>query len=108
MLMVVVGFMMIILIFKKISQLIIKTKKKWRKELIIDEVRGEVYAKFEKEGLCYLKKIDLITGEIVKTYKLEEHKYPTNIKIKNSEAYYFYKDHFNNGVMSLFKQILSE
>ena len=83
-------------------------KKGWRKELIVDEARGEVYARYEKGGLCYLKKIDLATGKIIKSYKLEEHTYPISIKIKNNTAYYLYKDHFNNGAMSLYKQILSE
>ena len=42
--------------FQKNISINYQNQKKWRKELIIDEVRGEVYAKFEKEGLCYLKK----------------------------------------------------
>jgi hypothetical protein len=81
-----------------------KFKKKWDKELIVDKEEGEIYAKFKKDGLCYLKKIDLTTGKIIKSYMLEKHTYPTNIKIRNNTAYYLYKDHYNHGQMSLFKQ----
>jgi glutamine cyclotransferase len=79
-------------------------KKGWRKALIVDKGQGEVYTAFEKNGLSYLKKIDLTTGKIIKSYQLEKHTYPTKIKIKNNTAYYLYKDHFNHGQMSLFKQ----
>jgi len=79
-------------------------QKKWAKELILDKEQGDVYAKFEKNGLCYLKKIDLTTGKIIESFKLEKHTYPTNIKIKNNTAYYLYKNHFNHGQMSLYKQ----
>ena len=76
----------------------------WKKELIVDKEQGDVYAKFEKNGLCYLKKIDLTTGKIIESFKLEKHTFPTNIKIRNNTAYYLYKNHFNHGQMSLYKQ----
>ena len=63
----------------------------WKKELIVDKEQGDVYAKFEKNGFCYLKKIDLTTGKIIESFKLEKHTFPTNIKIRNNTAYYLYK-----------------
>jgi hypothetical protein len=76
----------------------------WAKQLIVDEERQEVYAKFEKSGICYLKKIDLKAGSITKSYKLETHTYPTKIKIRDNIAYYLYQDHYNYGQMSVFMQ----
>jgi hypothetical protein len=81
-------------------------QKKWAKQLIVDKEQGAVYARFEKNGFCYLKKIDLTTGKIIERYKLEKHTFPSKIKIKNNTAYYLYKDRFNHGQMSLFKQSL--
>ncbi|MGB0887501.1 MAG: hypothetical protein ACPGSL_05210 [Vicingaceae bacterium] len=78
----------------------------WAKELIVDKEQGEIYAKFEKGGLCYLKKIDLSTGEITDSFKLEKHTFPTKIKVKNNTAYYLYHDRYNHGQMSLYKQSL--
>jgi hypothetical protein len=81
-------------------------KINWTKKLIVDKEQGTVYAKFEKNGFCYLKKIDLQTGKIIESYKLEKQTFPSKIKIKNNTAYYLYKDRFNHGQMSLFKQSL--
>jgi hypothetical protein len=94
------------LVFKKSFFTDYKLQKKWDKELIIDREQGDIYAKFKKNGLCYLKKIDLTTGKIIKSYKLEKHTFPSHIKIKNNTAYYLHKDHYNHGQMSLFKQLL--
>ncbi|PJC62920.1 MAG: hypothetical protein CO022_01935 [Flavobacteriales bacterium CG_4_9_14_0_2_um_filter_32_27] len=79
-------------------------QKGWDKKLIVDSDLGDVYAKFMKEGLCYLNKINLSNGELIISYKLEKHIYPLNIKVKNGIAYYLYEDLFNHGQMSLFKQ----
>ena len=81
-----------------------ESQKGWDKELILDKLKGEVYAKFKKGSMCYLKKIDLQTGKTTESYKLEKHTFPSKIKIKNNIAYYLYKDHYNHGQMSLFKQ----
>jgi len=79
-------------------------KGNWAKEIILDKESGVFYAKFEEKGFCYLKKINLTDGKTIKTYKLGEHVYPLNIKIKNGEAFYLFKDHLNQGQMSLYKQ----
>jgi len=92
------------LLFNRSFYIDYESKKGWDKELILDKLKGEVYAKFKKGSMCYLKKIDLQTGKTTESYKLEKHTFPTKIKINNNIAYYLYKDHYNHGQMSLFKQ----
>jgi CarboxypepD_reg-like domain len=64
--------------------------KEWDRKIIRDEVTGEVYAQFEKDGFYTLKKIDLATGKIVGTYKIGN-QFIKHIHIRNGEVYYVYK-----------------
>jgi len=92
------------LLYKRTFSLDYKDQKKWKNKLIQDEEQEDVYAKFVKGGIVYLKKIDLQTGKIIASFRLDKHTFPTKIKIKNNTAYYLYQDHFNHGQMSLYKQ----
>lgn len=78
----------------------------WAKEIIVNEEKQNAYAKFIKEGIVYLKQINLDNGEIIKTYKLEKHIFPEKIKIKNGYAYYLYREKDMMATKKLYKQQL--
>jgi ACT domain-containing protein len=80
-------------------------EKGFVKELIVDEERENIYAKFNIQGLSYLKRVDVNTGLFVETYKLEQNIYPENIKIKNGYVYYIHKE-INDTYTRLYRQKL--
>ncbi len=64
--------------------------KEWDHQLHQDEVTGEIYARFEKGGFYYLKRIDIKTGKITGTYKIEN-QYPKHIRIRDGNVYYIFR-----------------
>ncbi|MFP5471357.1 MAG: carboxypeptidase-like regulatory domain-containing protein [Bacteroidia bacterium] len=80
-------------------------EKGFVKELIVDEEYQNIYGKVNLNGLSYLKKIDLSTGQFSKTYLLEQNSYPENIKIKSGYAYYLHKER-NETYTRLYRQKL--
>jgi hypothetical protein len=64
--------------------------KEWDHQLHQDEVTGEIYARYEKGGFYYLKKIDILTGKITGTYKIES-QYAKHIRIQNGFVFYIYR-----------------
>jgi hypothetical protein len=81
--------------------------KGFANQLIVDEENQNIYGKINLNGLSYLKKIDLNTGQFSKTYLLEQNTYPENIKIKNGYAYYLYKER-NDTFVRLYRQRLED
>lgn len=67
-----------------------KRKNEWKRELIMDEVTGEIYGVFLKNGYYYLKKINSATGEVVSEKKLF-YQYAEKLKVKDGFVYYTYK-----------------
>ncbi len=64
--------------------------KEWNHQLHQDEVTGEIYARFVKGGFYYLKRIDIKTGKITGTYKIEN-QYPKHIRIRSGNVYYIFR-----------------
>jgi len=62
----------------------------WKKSLIQDHVTGQIYARFEKDGISYLGLIDTKTGEIKERIKLE-YKYVEKIAVHDNFVYYIYR-----------------
>jgi hypothetical protein len=67
-----------------------KNWKDWDRQIHQDEITGELYARFESGGVYTLKKIDIATGKIVGTYKIEI-PWVKHIKIRNGDVYYIYR-----------------
>lgn len=65
-------------------------KSGWEQPLIQDEKNGKVYAMFTRSGYTYLHEIDLVTGIILKSFKLY-YKYVERIKIVNGQVFYIYR-----------------
>ncbi len=65
-------------------------KSGWKKNVIQDKVTEDIYAFFEKDGNCSLKKINLQTGEFEREIKFN-HQYIDKFAIHNYVVYYIYR-----------------
>lgn len=66
-----------------------KNWREWKHEIIIDNVTGNKYALYQKNGFYYLKHVDSNSGKIIATYKLSSQN-AEKIKVKNNYVYYVY------------------
>lgn len=62
----------------------------WKRQLLQDNVSGEIYAFFEKNGICSVRKINMLTGGLGPRIQFE-HKYVDKIAISGNTAYYIYR-----------------
>ena len=67
-----------------------KNWKEWDRSIHQDEITGELYARFESGGMYTLKKIDIATGKIQGSYKIEN-PWVKHIKIRNGDVYYIFR-----------------
>jgi hypothetical protein len=65
-------------------------KSGWRKNLLQDPETKQIYAFFEKDGICSLKWVDTKTGQLGEKMVLE-HKYVDKIAVHGNMAYYIYR-----------------
>ncbi len=77
----------------------------WKREIIQDQVTGQLYARFEKDGNCYIGLIDTKTGEIVERIQLE-FKYVDKIYVHNNFVYYIYRPYESIQKKYLYKEQL--
>ncbi|WP_300660189.1 hypothetical protein [Fluviicola sp.] len=78
----------------------------WKNELIVNEEKTKIYAKYEIDGLATLREIDPSTGKILNTTLLEKHIYPMRIQVRGNYAFYLYKHYLDNSIHYLYKQAL--
>lgn len=62
----------------------------WKRTLLQDGVTGDVYAFFEKAGICSVQKINLKSGELGPKIQFS-HKYVDKLAISGNRAYYIYR-----------------
>jgi hypothetical protein len=62
----------------------------WKRNLLQDEITGDVYAFFEKAGICSVQKINLRTGILGDKIQFD-HKYVDKVAINGGKAYYIYR-----------------
>ena len=80
----------------------------WKSELLINEEKTKLYARYEIDGLTTLRQINPSTGKVMNLDILEKHIYPLRIQIRNNYAYYLYKHYLDNSIHYLYKQPLKE
>lgn len=78
----------------------------WKSELILNEEKTKIYAKYETNGLVTLRQIDPSTGKVLNTTLLEKHIHPMRIQIRNNYAFYIYKHFLDDSIHYLYKQAL--
>jgi len=67
-----------------------KRKNEWKRQLIMDEVNGDIYGVYLRNGYYYLKLISSSSGKIVSEKKLH-FQYVEKLKVKDGFIYYTYK-----------------
>ncbi|MNU52195.1 hypothetical protein D3C71_412010 [compost metagenome] len=80
----------------------------WKNELIPNIEKTQVYARFESDGITYLKKINLTTGKAENEVQIKKHIYPEHIQIREDFIYYIYKDYLDLSMHYIFKQHLTK
>ncbi len=63
---------------------------KWRGKILADEYYRNVYTVFEKNGMVQIRKIDLETGNLTRSYDLP-FPFPEKIQIYKGDAYFLIK-----------------
>jgi hypothetical protein len=64
-----------------------KNWKDWDRKLLQDDITKVIYTVYEKDGVYFLKKINMKTGAIEGSYKLLN-KYPKHLRVRNGYVYY--------------------
>ncbi|MCC6281847.1 MAG: hypothetical protein IT262_14685 [Saprospiraceae bacterium] len=78
--------------------------KGWKKELLKDDVTQAMYAHFAPDGRHELQKIDVSTGNTLKSYPLDEVLYLSHhFKIRDGYLYYLGQENVNIPNYKLFK-----
>ncbi|MBM3164949.1 MAG: hypothetical protein FJZ80_05750 [Bacteroidetes bacterium] len=67
-----------------------KEQNGWKRKILQDAATGALYAVFEKDGITYLGRIDVMNGQIFAKHRIH-HKYVENIRINRGFAYYIYR-----------------
>lgn len=67
-----------------------KNWKEWDRQLHQDEMTGEIYARFEKGGFYVLKKIDIKTGKVTGSFRMQN-QYAKHLRIRDGFVYYIYR-----------------
>jgi len=83
-------------------------QKGWMNELIEDEAHEKIYAVHQVNGIFELAEINLETGALLESTKLEEHTYPEKIRIKDGWIYYLHHDVNLPGYNKLYKVRLKD
>lgn len=78
----------------------------WKSELLINEEKTNLYARYEIDGLVTLRQINPSTGKVMNLTVLEKHIHPTALQIRGNDVYYIYKHYLDNSIHYLYKQPL--
>lgn len=81
--------------------------KGWKSELIPNIEKTSIYARFERDGITSLRKINLLTGKTEEVVQIKDHIYPEHIQIRKDFIYYVYKDYLDLSMHYIFKQHLT-
>lgn len=74
----------------KPTYLLDSDSKYWQNQLIHDKETGKIYAVYKRHGFCYLKSIDLYSGETEQSLRLN-YRYPEQIRVRDDKVYYVYR-----------------
>ncbi|WP_343637132.1 carboxypeptidase-like regulatory domain-containing protein [Fluviicola sp.] len=79
----------------------------WKNELIPNIEKTSIYARFERDGITSLRKINLTTGKVEDVIQIKDHIFPEHIQIREDFIYYVYKDYLDLSMHYIFKQHLT-
>ena len=78
----------------------------WDQQIVVDKALEKAYALFRKNGLPELKLLNLETGELMNSYKLDN-PFAENITVHHGQVYFLYKDPAKNMRQFLYKAPLN-
>lgn len=82
-------------------------QKNWAEKVMVDYENQNVYALFKSNGYTSLKQINITTGKVTSTIKIERHTFPEKIKIRDGFVYYLFADPYQMGApKKIYKQAL--
>ena len=84
-----------------------KKRKEWQKEILRDFASSTMFGLFKRNGYCYLKQIDVHSGEAVSSFKLL-HRYVEHIRVRDGWAYYVYRPFESSQKKYLYKEQIVE
>jgi hypothetical protein len=80
--------------------------REWRRELLKDELKQDIYGVFLKGGYTYLKEIGTKSGDILSVSRLT-FQFVDKVKVKDGFAYYIYRPNSSLQTKFLYKERLS-
>lgn len=80
-------------------------KHKWKKKILIDEVKERAYLQMTRNGFSYLQEINLDTGEVFGKYEIKP-QFVTKVQVRNGIAYFMYKERHYDDTKRLYRQVL--
>jgi len=78
--------------------------KAWGKELLLDKIKNKIYAKYIKNGIIYLKEIDLNSGTIINELKVNDCIFPIKLAINNGYVYFIKNEIDYSNKTGMYKQ----
>ncbi len=78
----------------------------WKNELITNQEKTKLYARYEKEGLTMLRELNPTNGKTERVIKLEKHIFPEHLQISGDFIYYLYSDYLDRNMHYIYKQHL--
>ncbi|NVO01880.1 MAG: carboxypeptidase-like regulatory domain-containing protein [Bacteroidetes bacterium] len=67
-------------------------KKKWRKEIFLDEITNKVYTLYREDGISTIQEINTETGMLGTAFTISKFVFIDQIKIRNGVAYFLYTE----------------
>lgn len=77
-------------------------QSKWKREIYIDEIRGEAYTLFIRNGIKTLAEIDLKSGQLLGEYKIT-FPFATHPMVRDGVLYFLYKDSIYDDTNRLYR-----
>jgi hypothetical protein len=81
--------------------------KNWDHQLILNEEGTRIFTRFDYRGMTHLFEVNPDTGELMKETVLEEHIYPSKLRIKGDFVYYLHHLYIDNSIDYVYKQHLT-
>ncbi len=78
-------------------------QRHWKENVFVDDVTGNIYVLFEKNGISSLRKLNKTNGKLGKIIDIPSFKWVKKIIINDNTIYFLYKKHSNLELMRLFK-----
>jgi hypothetical protein len=82
--------------------------KDFKEKIITDLSEDRAYGLFERNGLTYVREINLNNGKQMDSYKIPSFKWIDKIRINGNKLYFLYREKYTGDFISLYKMKLQE